>query len=98
MGHVDQLRRQLKLVQSVIDEVPQFVHRTGNTARSLADRLIEPMPMFFITKPILHLTADRPLAADVQVFIASGRPWVRLSAGPRFFAVVCGYLANWARL
>ena len=66
---------QLKLVQSVINEVPQFVHRTGNTARSLADRLIEPMPMFFITKPILHLTADRPLAADVQVLIASGRPW-----------------------
>ena len=63
---------QLKLVQSVIDEIPQFIHRTGNTAESLADRLIEPM---VITKPILHLTADRPLAADVQVLIANGRPW-----------------------
>ena len=63
---------QLKLVQSVIDEIPKFVHRTGNTAASLTDRLVEPMS---INKPILHLTADRPLAVDLQVLIANGRPW-----------------------
>ena len=30
---------QLKLVQSVLDEIPPFVHRTGNTVASLSDRL-----------------------------------------------------------
>ena len=30
---------QLKLVQSVIDEIPKFVHRTGNSCESLADRV-----------------------------------------------------------
>jgi hypothetical protein len=63
---------QLKLVQSVLDEIPKFVHRTGNKAASLADRLV---PGLVVSKPIVHLTADVPLAADVQVLIASGRPW-----------------------
>ena len=63
---------QLKLVQSVIDEIPKFVHRTGNSCESLADRVGGDIS---VTKPILHLTADRALAADVQVRIAEGRPW-----------------------
>ena len=63
---------QLKLAQSVLDEIPPFVHRTGNTVASLSDRL---NPIMIITKPIMHFTADRPLAADVEVLIAQGRPW-----------------------
>jgi hypothetical protein len=66
----------LKLVQSVIDEIPKFVHRTGNTAESLGDRIrFESRWPSFITKPILHAIADRPLAADVQVLMTKGRPW-----------------------
>ena len=63
---------QLKLVQAVLDEIPPFVHRTGNTVASLSDRRNR---ITDITKPIVHFTADRPLAADVEVLIAEGRPW-----------------------
>ena len=63
---------QLKLAQSVLDEIPPFVHRTGNTLASLSDRLD---PRVFIMKPIMHFTADRPLAANVEVLISHGRPW-----------------------
>ena len=63
---------QLKLAQAVLDEIPPFVHRTGNTLASLSDRL---NPILIVTKPIVHFTADRPLAADVEVIIAQGRPW-----------------------
>ena len=31
--------------------------------------------LLIVTKPIVHFTADRPLAADVEVIIAQGRPW-----------------------
>ncbi len=63
---------QLRLAQAVLDEIPPFVHRTGNTVASLSDRL---MPIMVITKPIMHFTADRPLVADVEVLISQGRPW-----------------------
>lgn len=62
----------LKLVKSVLDEIPPFVHRTGNTIESLEERVNE---IRHITKPILHLTVDRPLAVNVEVQITQGRPW-----------------------
>jgi hypothetical protein len=63
---------ELKLVQSVLDEIPPFVHRTGNPAKDFGDRINQIMT---ITKPILHLTADRPMAVDLGVMIRQGRPW-----------------------
>ncbi len=63
---------QLKLVQSVLDEIPPFVHQTGNAADSFADRINQIM---VITKPIVHLTSDVPLAVDLEVLIRQGRPW-----------------------
>ncbi len=63
---------QLKLVQSVLDEIPPFVHRTGNPLSEFAGRVNQIM---FVTKPILHFTVDRPLAVDVNVLISGGRPW-----------------------
>jgi hypothetical protein len=62
----------LTLVQSVLDEIPQFVHRTDDTLASLAGRVNQIM---MITKPVLHVTVDRPMVLDVQVLIAEGRPW-----------------------
>jgi hypothetical protein len=63
---------ELKLVQSVLDEIPPFVHQTGNTADSFADRVQQ---MMIITKPIVHLTADKPLVVDLEIVIKQGRPW-----------------------
>ena len=31
--------------------------------------------MWFITKPILYFTTDRPLAVDMEVLHRAGRPW-----------------------
>jgi len=62
----------LQLVQSVLDEIPAFVHRTGNPVAEFANRV---NPIMDITKPIVHVTADRPLAVDMEVHIELGRPW-----------------------
>ncbi len=62
----------LTLVRSLLDEIPPFVHRTGDTLASLGDRVGAIMD---VTKPILHVTVDRPMVLDVQVLIAGGRPW-----------------------
>jgi len=60
------------LVDSIIDEIPAFVHRTGNELQSFEDRLTIPM---VITKPVIHLTTDQPLAVDLSVSFNMGRPW-----------------------
>lgn len=62
----------VKLVQSVLDELPPFVHHTGNPVGDFADRVNR---IIFIDKPVLHLTADRPMAVDLEVHIRQGRPW-----------------------
>ena len=62
----------LEMVQSVIDEIPPFVHRMGNPIGSLADRVND---IRVVTKPIIHLTASKTMAVDVQVLIRGGRPW-----------------------
>jgi hypothetical protein len=63
----------LVLPQSILDEIPPFVHRTGNAVGSLADRVNQIM---MITKPVMHLTADQPLSMDMEVRIEFGRPYV----------------------
>jgi hypothetical protein len=63
----------LVLPQSILDEIPPFVHRTGNAVGSLAGRVNQIM---MITKPIVHLTTDQPLAVDMEVRIEFGRPYV----------------------
>jgi hypothetical protein len=60
------------LLPFVLDEIPSFVHQTGNPARSFKDRV---NPILIITKPIIHITADEPLAVDIGAKIAWGRPW-----------------------
>ena len=60
------------LVDSVIDEIPDFVHRTGNELESFKDRLTIPM---IIAKPVIHLTTDQPMAVDLEVMFNAGRPW-----------------------
>lgn len=63
---------ELKLVQSVLDEIPPFVHQTGNRVGSFADRVQQIM---IVTKPIVHLTCDKPLVVDLEILIRHGRPW-----------------------
>jgi hypothetical protein len=63
---------ELKLIQSVMDEIPAFVHRTGNPLAEFNSRINHIM---MTTKPILHLTVDRPMAVDVNVVINQGRTW-----------------------
>ena len=63
---------ELQCVQSVLDEIPPFVHRTGDPADSLQKRVNQIM---IITKPVLHITTSAPLAVDMEVQIKFGRPW-----------------------
>jgi len=62
----------LKLTRAVLDEIPDFVHRTGNRLASFDDRLHK---IVIVTKPIVQITVDRPLAVDFDVLISRGRPW-----------------------
>jgi hypothetical protein len=61
------------LKQAILEEIPPFVHTTGNPLTSLVrNRYDGPIT---ITKPILHLTASCPLAVDIEIHIEGGRPW-----------------------
>jgi len=63
---------QLKLSKSLLDEIPPFVHQTANPLDSFKDRIKQAAFMF---KPIVHLTANQPMAVDLEVFYFEGRPW-----------------------
>ncbi|MGI8979299.1 MAG: hypothetical protein ACR2FY_08745 [Pirellulaceae bacterium] len=65
-------RGDLKLIRSVLDEIPPFVHQTGNPLSEFQNRIDSIMS---ITKPVVHITADRPLAIDLEIQIRQGRPW-----------------------
>jgi hypothetical protein len=62
----------LALAKSVLDEIPPFVHRTANYLFTFESYFLHPS---FVTKPIMHLTSEQPLAADIEVRIRQGRPW-----------------------
>lgn len=62
----------MALAQSLLDEIPPFVHRTGNPVSSFGSYFLYPS---MVTKPIVHLTSDVPLAVDVEAQISEGRPW-----------------------
>jgi hypothetical protein len=64
---------ELELVRSILDEIPKFVHRTGDEISKLeSDRVNQIM---FINKPIVHITVDKPMAVDISAYIHQGRPW-----------------------
>jgi hypothetical protein len=66
----------LEVAKSVLEEIPPFVHRTGNPAGSLS--VNRPQMAYgpaFVTKPIIHLTSERALAVDLEIAISNGRPW-----------------------
>ena len=61
-----------QMLKSVLDEIPPFVHQTGD--RVEADSSYLSMPDS-ITKPIIHISAEQPLVLDLAVLINGGRPW-----------------------
>jgi len=62
----------LSIVKSIVDEIPPFVHRTGNELANLDAYFRYPSE---VTKPVIHITSDVPLAVDLEVHIRQGRPW-----------------------
>jgi hypothetical protein len=60
------------LVQSLLQEIPPFVHPTGNPLARFGPYFLYPS---IVKKPIVHLTSDVPLAVDVEAQISEGRPW-----------------------
>ena len=62
----------LTLAQSIVDEIPTFVHRVGNDMKSISQGRSRGI---VITKPIIHFTVDKQLVVDIDVRIKSGRPW-----------------------
>lgn len=65
-------KEDLILTQSILDEIPPFVHRTGNSMSDISKDRQEFVP---VTKPIIHFEVDRPMAIDLSVRINAGRPW-----------------------
>lgn len=63
---------ELKMAQSVIDDIPPFVHRTGHRLEDMRDYVSDIM---IVTKPVIQVTANRPLAVDLEVQFRRGRPW-----------------------
>jgi len=62
----------LILANSIIDEIPPFVHQAGDDIASITQGRTNTL---IITKPILHFSVDRPMVVDVSVRIKAGRPW-----------------------
>ena len=62
----------LGLAKSIIDEIPPFIHGTGDPTSSFDDYFLYPS---MVTKPIIHLSANIPMAVDLEVQIHEGRPW-----------------------
>lgn len=62
----------MALARSIVDEIPPFVHRTENPLSDFRSYFLYPSQVF---KPIVHVTTNVPLAADVDVQIREGRPW-----------------------
>lgn len=60
------------LPKSIIEEIPPFVHQTGDLSAELAARQTL---LTVITKPIIHITTDQLMAVDIEVKIHRGRPW-----------------------
>ena len=63
----------LTLAQSIVDEIPTFVHQVGNDMKSIQQGRTN--AFIIINKPIIHFTVDQPLVVDIDVRIKSGRPW-----------------------
>ena len=64
---------ELTLAQSIIDEIPPFVHRVGNDLASISAGRAQ--SIIFVSKPIIHVSVDQPLVIDLSVWIKDGQPW-----------------------
>ena len=63
---------QLKLSKALLEEIPPFVHQTGNPLDSFLNRISPPAIGY---KPVVHLTASQAMAVDLEVIYFQGRPW-----------------------
>lgn len=76
-----------QLVETVLDEIPRFVHRTQNRLDDLKDRINSVM---IVTKPIIHVTVDRPMSLDIRVSISQGQPWFAFPKPNDFWISISG--------
>ncbi len=83
-----------QLARSVIDEIPSFVHQTGNQLSTFRNRLDfsrsrsdAGLPTL-ITKPVIHLTSAKPMVVDLEIMFTYGRPWFAYPR-PDDFALDC---------
>lgn len=72
--------RRAEFTRALLDDVPPFVPRIGNAATDFESRITRKGPPGGNGKPVVHLTADRPMAVDVEVCFNEGRPWVAYPA------------------
>jgi len=63
----------LVLAQSIVDEIPPFVHRVGNDMNSITSGRTN--AFIIVTKPIIHFLVDQSMVVDISVRISGGRPW-----------------------
>ena len=63
----------LTLAESIIDEIPPFVHQSGNSVAAIKEGRTN--SIIYITKPIIHIEVNKPLVVDLAVKISNGRPW-----------------------
>ena len=61
----------MELSKRIIEEIPEFVHRSTTERRVLESFRVN-VP---ITKPIIHFTANTPLALKLEVGLQMGQPY-----------------------
>lgn len=80
-----------EMVDSIVDEMPEFVHRPNNKIESFVERFSMHME---ITKPVIHLTCDQSMAIDLDVAFNLGRPWFAYPRPDDFQIVTNGTTGN----
>jgi hypothetical protein len=71
----DPFGRTVSRFPDCLNEIPALAHRIPDLDAEL-DRRVTFDPSMPVWKPVIHLSADAPLAVDIQVSLARGRPWV----------------------
>ncbi|MDB5319297.1 MAG: hypothetical protein JWN40_928 [Phycisphaerales bacterium] len=71
----DTFGRTVARIQDRLDEIPALAHRIPDLDAELNKR-IGFGPSMPVWKPVIHLSSQAPLAVDIQVSLARGRPWV----------------------
>ncbi len=81
----------LQLVESVIEEIPDFVTETPEKVAALDSRVNKIM---IVTKPVIHVTVDRPVGFDLSAAIRRGQVWFSYPSPNDYWLILGGFFRD----